>query len=89
VPTPAGDVVARPGDYVCRQEIVIDRASPPDVRIEVWAREMFEKIFLPVQQTAMQAAVSPPSPAAAQEKKITSSQRSKPVKPAAKRTSSA
>lgn len=44
-----GDVVlARVGDYVTRQEVRLAPDVPGDIRVEVWAKEQFEKMFLPV-----------------------------------------
>lgn len=45
-------VLARPGDYVVRQEIVLAHGIPPDVAIEVWAKETFEKTFIPTPEKA-------------------------------------
>ena len=49
VPTRGGDEMAwcRPGDYVVRQEVVLAHGIRPDVVIEVWPRESFEKNFIP------------------------------------------
>jgi hypothetical protein len=42
-----GDVVlARIGDYVTRQEVKLT-GQLSDIRIEVWARDQFEKLFIP------------------------------------------
>lgn len=47
VPTDHGvDVLARPGDYVVKQAVVLDGAKPPVIKIEVWAKEQFEKLFV-------------------------------------------
>jgi hypothetical protein len=47
VPTFRGDVVlCRPGDYVCRQSVKITDDSH-EIRLEVWTREQFERLFLP------------------------------------------
>jgi hypothetical protein len=43
-------VLARIGDYVTRQEVRLAPNVPGDIRVEVWAREQFEKMFLPVIQ---------------------------------------
>jgi hypothetical protein len=48
VPTGAGDKLARRGDYVCRQEVRLTEDLPGDIRLEVWPRDVFEKLFLPV-----------------------------------------
>ena len=49
VPTRHGDtvVLCRPGDYVVRQEVVLMHGVEPDVVTEVWAKESFEKNFIP------------------------------------------
>jgi hypothetical protein len=48
VPNAAGDVVlCRIGDYVAQQEVKIDD-SLSDLRIEVWAKEQFERLFIPL-----------------------------------------
>lgn len=39
--------VARVGDYVVRQEVTIALGVEPDIQIEVWEKENFEKFFLP------------------------------------------
>ena len=51
VPTRGGDEMAwcRPGDYVVRQEVTLVHGIEPDIVIEVWARESFEKNFIPDQ----------------------------------------
>ncbi len=41
-------VLARVGDYVTRQEVRLAPGIPGDIRVEVWAKEQFEKMFLPV-----------------------------------------
>lgn len=47
VPTGTGDeVVCRIGDYIVQQEVKID-SNISDLRIEVWAKEHFQKMFLP------------------------------------------
>ena len=52
VPLPSGaHVIARIGDYVCQQEIRFTD-SPAEIRVEVWARNDFEKNFLPVGKVA-------------------------------------
>lgn len=51
VPNPADPsqvILARIGDYVARQSVVLDQASSPIMRIDVWAREQFQKLFIPV-----------------------------------------
>lgn len=39
--------MCRKGDYVVRQEVTIALGVEPDVRVEVWQKEEFEKFFLP------------------------------------------
>jgi hypothetical protein len=47
VPTFRGDiVVCRPGDYVCRQSVKLIEGQQ-EIRLEVWPREQFERLFLP------------------------------------------
>lgn len=49
VPTYRGDTVyARVGDYVARQEVRLVADVPGEIKIEVWEREQFERLFLPV-----------------------------------------
>lgn len=48
VPNAPNFAVCRVGDYVCQQEIVLDIGVPSDVRVEVWAKDDFEKNFLAV-----------------------------------------
>jgi len=40
-------VLCRPGDYVVKQSVTILQGVEPDIVVEVWARESFEKNFLP------------------------------------------
>jgi hypothetical protein len=44
--------MCRKGDYVVRQEVTIALGIAPDVRIEVWQKEEFEKFFLPTRTPA-------------------------------------
>ena len=43
-----GAVMCRPGDYVVTQEVRLVADSPGDLKVEVWSRDQFEKLFLPV-----------------------------------------
>ena len=48
VPVSSGDnVMCRIGDYVCRQSVTLHPDAPPDIRVEVWDRNQFEKLFIP------------------------------------------
>ena len=48
VPSTAGvHTICRVGDYVARQEVKITRELS-DIRVEVWNRDQFEKLFYPV-----------------------------------------
>jgi len=50
VPTPNGrelDKLCRRGDYVVKQEVTLALGVDPDIQIEVWEKENFEKFFLP------------------------------------------
>jgi hypothetical protein len=48
VPTARGDVaIARPGDYVVKQEVILARGVPADIQVEVWNRDQFERNFIP------------------------------------------
>jgi hypothetical protein len=54
-----GDVVlARVGDYVTRQEVRLAPGVPGDIRVEVWAKEQFEKMFLPVPDRLSEASAA-------------------------------
>lgn len=44
---PVPEKLCRKGDYVVRQEVVIALGLEPDVRLEVWRQDDFEKFFLP------------------------------------------
>ena len=51
VPSPADPnevVLARIGDYVCRQSVLLDNGRMPELRTEVWAAEQFERLFVGV-----------------------------------------
>lgn len=47
---PSEVVLARIGDYVCRQQVLTDD-GPPVIRTEVWAAEQFQRLFVPVPVT--------------------------------------
>lgn len=47
--------VARVGDYVVRQEVTIALGVEPDIQIEVWEKENFEKFFLPSHPEVLKA----------------------------------
>jgi hypothetical protein len=50
VPTPNAaelDKLCRRGDYVVRQEVTLALGVDPDIQVEVWEKEHFEKFFLP------------------------------------------
>jgi hypothetical protein len=50
VPSPADPnevVLARVGDYVARQSVLLAEGQMPELRIEVWSREQFQKLFIP------------------------------------------
>lgn len=52
VPTYRGDtVLCRVGDYVARQEVKITADQPGEIKIEVWEKEQFQRIFMPVEKT--------------------------------------
>lgn len=44
--------LCRKGDYIVRQEVVIALGVEPDVRLEVWRKDEFEKMFLPTRANA-------------------------------------
>lgn len=49
VPLLSGNTaVARIGDYIVQQEVLLGPGMPTDLRVEVWAKPDFEKNFLPV-----------------------------------------
>lgn len=39
--------ICRIGDYVCRQSVTLFPGEPPEIRLEVWPRETFIKMFVP------------------------------------------
>jgi hypothetical protein len=45
---PSEVVLARIGDYVCRQQVLTDDGGPPVIRTEVWAAEQFQRLFVAV-----------------------------------------
>lgn len=60
VPVPSGLIaIARIGDYVCRQSVMLDPSLPPETRIEVWNRDQFEKLFVPTQIKSSQLPTLP------------------------------
>lgn len=63
VPTAAGIVLARRGDFICKQEVRITAEIAGEIRIEVWQREVFERLFLPIHASPKQE-LSPLSSAA-------------------------
>jgi hypothetical protein len=46
--TPSGVTLARSGDYVVRQEIVLAHGLAPVEAVEVWERDEFERLFVPL-----------------------------------------
>ena len=54
VPIHGQIVLARIGDYVCRQEVKLN-PELSDIRIEVWEQGQFEKLFLPVTEGPRQS----------------------------------
>jgi hypothetical protein len=49
VPVPSGDIaICRIGDFVAKQEIRMAPDLPGDIKIEVWPKEQFFKLFMPV-----------------------------------------
>lgn len=50
VPTPrspTGVAVCRKGDFIVRQEILLAAGLDPEIQVEVWPREEFERLFIP------------------------------------------
>lgn len=45
-------VICRVGDYVARQEVRLLAGEPGEIKLEVWAKEQFERIFLPIPSKA-------------------------------------
>lgn len=45
--SPTGDKLCRKGDYVVRQEVTLALGVEPDVQLEVWPKDEFERFFLP------------------------------------------
>jgi len=59
VPNATGTVtIARVGDYVARQEVKITKDFS-DIRIEVWGRDQFEKLFYPVDSRSIEGIANP------------------------------
>jgi hypothetical protein len=90
---PAEVVLARIGDYVCRQQVLTDDGGPKVIRTEVWAAEQFQRLFVAVSPPA-DARVQPPAepaaiveavPVPARPKAKSTRQRSR-AKPAASRS---
>lgn len=53
VPLPSGVIaLCRIGDYVCRQSVTLSQDQPAEVRLEVWEREHFAKMFVPARSSA-------------------------------------
>lgn len=49
VPLRSGNIaVARIGDYIVQQEVLLSAGMPTELRVEVWPKDDFEKNFLPV-----------------------------------------
>jgi hypothetical protein len=46
--TPTGTTLCRNGDYVVKQEVLLARGLDPDEQIEVWEKDAFERLFIPV-----------------------------------------
>jgi hypothetical protein len=42
------DKICRIGDYVVKQEVLLDAGRESHVKVEVWQRDEFEKVFIPV-----------------------------------------
>ena len=73
---PAQVVLARVGDYVCRESVTLDppgsAGSPgsgprlPEIRIAVWPSDQFERLFMPVTSTPPKSTpgTTPAKPAA-------------------------
>lgn len=53
----SAEKLCRVGDYVVRQEVVIALELDPDVQVDVWRKDEFEKFFLPARR------LSPPTDA--------------------------
>jgi hypothetical protein len=47
VPLPGGTVLARIGDYVVIQSVLLSPGLEPEKRLEVWPAETFQKLFVP------------------------------------------
>lgn len=44
---PVNHVICRVGDYVARQEILLATNLPGEIRIEVWPKDQFQRLFIP------------------------------------------
>lgn len=57
VPTGFGEdvVICRVGDFITRQEVLMDEDHEPEVKIEVWDQMQFLKMFMPQKVAAAQA----------------------------------
>lgn len=75
VPLPSGvTALCRVGDYVCRQSVTLVQGNPAEIRLEVWDREQFVKLFVP--------AVQPVASEQATGGQVRSTQQRTPSKPA-------
>jgi len=86
VPTYRGDdVYCRIGDYVARQEVKLLADQPGEIKIEVWTKEQFERLFIPVKSATSRAEAPPRSTAVktARVPKVRSSRQGKSRKTAA------
>ena len=45
-------VLCRIGDYVAQQSVTLSPDASPIIRVEVWSRDQFQKLFLPVRASA-------------------------------------
>jgi len=55
---PGEVVLCRVGDYVCRQSVLLDNGRQPEIRVEVWAADQFERLFVGVSQANAARGVS-------------------------------
>lgn len=59
VPLPSGVIaLCRVGDYVCRQSVMLSQDQPIEIRLEVWEREQFVKLFVPAATSSLQRSPS-------------------------------
>jgi len=64
VPSSLGqERICRAGDYVAQQEVRLATGVPPEIRLEVWEKEQFQRLFIPVETT--EEPVPDPAPLAA------------------------